>query len=378
MSTTEPLISALLESSVETLDITHEQFELAVRRYNDLGQWLVDRGIGDPDVYPQGSFRLGTVLRPGPDGDFDIDLVFLRLLAKQSVTQDELRTQARELLLAYIAERGGANGNPTLEEKGRCWALVYTDDEFHMDVLPVIPDEEGADDAILLSDRNLREWQHSNPIGYADWFWAAMGDSVDVARSQLGLVLNRDVEDVPRWLVRTALQRVVQLLKLHRDTFFADNAENKPASILITTLATRAYGGEGDLYEAYRKIALSLTDHVETREDQWWVPNPAHDDENFADKWNTHPERKQHFDVWLRQLRVDADGWADRPSGIDEFTESLVTAFGDRPVRAGAARVAKRLAAASAAGGLGVSASGRVAVASGSERPVRRHEFYGG
>ena len=215
-----PMISRLLGASLEELDISPEQYEHAVRRYQDLGQWLVAQGIGDPDVYPQGSFRLGTVLRPIASGDFDIDLVFLRALAKESITQKELRAQAGQLLRTYIAARGAGNGNPTLKERGRCWTLVYSGDSFHMDVLPVIPDPDGDDTAILLSDRDMSLWQHSNPIGYADWFWNSMGDAVETGRAQLATTLNRDVEEVPRWLVRTTLQRVVQLLKLHRDTFF--------------------------------------------------------------------------------------------------------------------------------------------------------------
>ena len=267
--------SRVLDATVEELDISPQQFELAEHRYTDLGQWLVALGIGDPEVYPQGSFRLGTVLRPTAGGDFDIDLVFLRPVAKESITQDELRAQAGQLLRAYIAARGAGNGNPTLKERGRCWELIYAGDRFHMDVLPVIPDPDGDETAVLLSDRDLPLWQHSNPIGYADWFWSSMGEAVDVARAQLAVMLSRDVEDVPRWLVRTTLQRVVQLLKLHRDRFFRSNPHDKPASILVTTLAAHAYGGESDLYEAFRKVARNLRSHVEWRNGAWWVPNPA-------------------------------------------------------------------------------------------------------
>ena len=109
------VVSRLLGATVEELDISPLQYELAVRRYSDLGQWLVALGIGDPDVYPQGSFRLGTVLRPTAGGDFDIDLVFLRFLAKESITQEELRSQAGQLLRDYIAARGASNGNPDTE-----------------------------------------------------------------------------------------------------------------------------------------------------------------------------------------------------------------------------------------------------------------------
>ena len=368
------LISQLLGDSAKVLDISAEQYELAVRRYEDIGQWLVTQGIGDPDVYPQGSFRLGTVVRPTNNSDFDIDLVFLRYLAKESITQKQLRSQAKGLLRDYITARGHDSGDPWLEEKGRCWALVYANDKFHMDVLPVIPDPDGDDTAVLLSDRDLFQWQHSNPIGYADWFWAAMGDVVEAARAQLALTLSRDVEDVPRWLVRTTLQRVVQLLKLHRDTFFRNHPQDKPSSILITTLATHAYGGESDLYEAYRKVALGLTDHIERRNGELWVPNPAHEEENFADKWNTDPARKRHFDRWVQALMIDADEWTG-VSGIDEAVRLLGTALGSTSVQAAAKRVATRVSSAAAVGALAVTSRGRVTPGPGIKIP--RHDFHG-
>ena len=368
------LISQLLGASIELLDISAEQYELAVCRYEDLGQWLVAEGIGDPDVYPQGSFRLGTVVRPTTSSDFDIDLVFLRSLAKESITQKELRSQAGKLLRTYLAARGHENGNPRLEEKSRCWTLVYANDRFHMDVLPVIPDPDGDNTAILLSDRGLFQWQHSNPIGYADWFWESMGDAVEIARAQLAATLSRDVEDVPRWLVRTTLQRVVQLLKLHRNTFFHNHPQDKPASILITTLATHAYSGESDLYEAYRNIARTLPSHIERRNREFWVPNPAHEEENFADKWNTDPARKGHFDRWAQTLIVDADQWIGS-AGVDEAVRSLGGALGSAPVQAGAKRVATRLSSATASGALAVAPRGRLTTGRGTKIP--RHDFHG-
>lgn len=369
------MTSRLLESSVAGLDISPAQFELAASRYQDLGEWLVQQGIGEPDVYPQGSFRLGTVLRPSAGADFDIDLVFLRRLAKGSISQKELREQAEGLLRRYLDARGPQIGKPRLEEKGRCFTLAYPSDKFHMDVLPVIPDPDGNDTAVLLSDRDLFEWQHSNPIGYAEWFWGLMGDALDAGLERLALELKRDVESVPRWLVRTTLQRAVQLLKLHRNQFFVEHPDDQPASILITTLAARSFSGERDLLEAFRKIAIDLPLHVERCGNEWWVPNPAHEEENFADKWNTDPDRKKHFDEWCRALVVDLEAWG-RSVGIDALVPVLGRSFGTAPVQAGAKDVAANLAAASAAGGLGVSSTGGISEQTSGVR-VRPHRFHG-
>ena len=41
-------------------------------------------------------------------------------------------------------------------------------------MLPAIPDPDGRAPAILITDKELRHWQHSNPIEYAEWFKGRM------------------------------------------------------------------------------------------------------------------------------------------------------------------------------------------------------------
>ena len=71
-----------LEKVAEDIDIAPSKYQQAVDRYKAVGHWLEDGeypGCADaPDIYPQGSFRLGTVVRPirgGKEADYDIDLV---------------------------------------------------------------------------------------------------------------------------------------------------------------------------------------------------------------------------------------------------------------------------------------------------------------
>ena len=156
--------------------------------------------------------------------------------------------------------------------------------------------------------------------------------------------------------------------------FFQDNPLDKPASILITTLATHAYGGDSDLFEAYRKVARGLPSHIERRNGELWVPNPAHEEENFADKWNTNPDRKRHFDRWIEALIADTDRWATS-NGVDEAVRSLGTAFGAAPVQAGAKRVGAGLSSLAPAAALGVTNQGRLTHGSGTKIPP--HRFHG-
>lgn len=331
-------LSSHLEQQARLLDISREEQERAISRYDDLRRFLVENlsGRADVNVYPQGSFRLGTVVRPADGaGDFDIDLVFWRDLARESVTQEELKSTAGELLVAYCADRQLAK--PI--ELGRCWRLDFFEQHFHLDVLPVIPDRDHDGDGILLSDRDLRLWLYSNPIGFADWFYDRMEKTLlQEHLAALAKALGRSVEDVPRFMVRTPLQRVVQLLKRSRDEYFSSNPDIKPPSILITTLAGHAYRGQRDVDAALVETARAMPDHIERRGREWWVENPAHPGENFADKWNSNSERRDAFFEWLGAL-AQATAVAAAAGSATEASTALSPVFGDLAAEAASALV---------------------------------------
>ena len=177
LGTRNDQLSDLLGTSIAALDIPDHLAQLAVRRYQDVGEWLSERywsnGGAGCDVYPQGSFRLGTVVSPvDPRGEYDVDLVCRRNISKDSTSQADLKADVGKGLVAFTMS--GAEGDPGLNERKRCWTLGYPHDRFHMDVLPAVPDEDGVANAILLTDRELRNWQSSNPIDYAAWFHERM------------------------------------------------------------------------------------------------------------------------------------------------------------------------------------------------------------
>src|SRR2546430_136900 len=79
-------------------------------------------------------------------------------------------------------------------------------------------------------------------------------------------------------------------------------SSTRPPSILTTPRAAGAYGGEPDLSTATRTARAGMSEHIENRHGIWWVPNPAHEEENFADKWNEYPERREAFIAWHRDV----------------------------------------------------------------------------
>ena len=78
------------------------------------------------------------------------------------------------------------------------------------------------------------------------------------------VVAQAEIEDVKRRKIKTPLQRVVQLLKRHRDIMFKDDQSgNKPISIIITTIAASLYNEEDNIYDAMKNILLNANKWIE-------------------------------------------------------------------------------------------------------------------
>jgi hypothetical protein len=339
----DEMLSMLLDGAVEVLDISPELHDNAVERYEEVGTWLAENGSPGWQIYPQGSFRLGTVVRPGtPGGEYDIDLVCHLPLRPESTTQERLKQRVGDQLTAYRKwkqDRGHTDGPESIESRRRCWTLGYPG--FHLDVLPAIPDEDRPPTGIRLTDKDLWQWQRSNPIGYADWFRRRSELSRQILEKR-----HANVADVPTWPVRSPLQRVVQILKWHCMIMFAEDIDNRPPSILITTLAGHAYSGEDDLFTAVRSVLDNMLTFIERRDGQWWVPNPAHKAENFTDKWNEYPERRKAFHAWYDEIATTVSELAGMETkGLDAVFERLAKSFDPDPVRRSYERYAARVSA---------------------------------
>ena len=103
------------------------------------------------------------------------------------------------------------------------------------------------------------------------------------------------------------MQRSIQLLKRHRDQWFKGNEDVKPISIIITTLAARAYNGEQDVESALTSILLQMGDIVNSNKPR--VPNPVDPQEDFADRWAMpqykHMQLEDNFFLWLQAAKAD-------------------------------------------------------------------------
>jgi hypothetical protein len=326
----------ILNNMTELLEIPESAYEKAKKRYDDLGEWFGRKASlvedNDPHIFSQGSFRLGTAIRPlNEDEAYDLDLCckLREGITKHSHTQENLKKFVGQELESYRIARGI---RAPKEEKHRCWRLEYQDDlSFHMDIVPCIPADETKRKAILESmiktgasefiasqasqltvlitdDRHeeyrqiCENWDISNPEGYATWFEYRM------TQDQKTIQLEKlQVDQVPLFKRKSPLQRSIQLLKRHRDQMFKGNDDIKPISIIITTLAAKAYKGELDIESALASILLNMGNHVKPITPR--IPNPVDPREDFADRWYmskySYLNLEQNFWNWIKQAQID-------------------------------------------------------------------------
>jgi Adenylyl/Guanylyl and SMODS C-terminal sensor domain/Second Messenger Oligonucleotide or Dinucleotide Synthetase domain len=329
--------SPLLKKLAGAIDITDAQYDVAEKRYKSVSEWLgeypSDLEKYNPDIYTQGSFRIGTMVRPISGVDqFDIDLVCELQFTKEYITQDDLKRLVGNRLIQNETYK------KMLISKKRCWQLEYAEStRFHMDILPAIPAHDRrillesaglkyGENAILVPDKELKDWVHSNPKGFAEWFKSRMERAFMEKRAMLAEAARVDIEEVPEYSVKTPLQRVVQLFKRHRDMMFGDDPrELKPISCILTTLAGKHYQNEGNLLEAMESIITGIKEDAELKDGI--VKNPVDIYENFADKWKTEPQKGEAFFQWLERIQSDLR-IASFKGDLDDMTEALRPVFG--------------------------------------------------
>jgi len=342
----------ILVESIKMLELSPTQFLRVQSSYNALANEL-QKSNASVIVYPQGSIRLGTTIRPfkeNKDAEFDVDLVALYPVAKYSVLPQEIRDYVGDVL------KNNGTYSSKLSEKKRCWRIDYSQQDdigFHADIVPAIPEDyatvykilpkdglqEFVDSAIAITEKENSDsraiWCSSNPKGYADWFDMINRKNYSELLEQKRHNIYKDnvdlfssVEEVPLPLVKSPMQRIIQLLKRHRDVCFSKSPseKDKPISIIITTLVaetvdklalnslnlvellietTNALIEAGSLIDDQNYSSYRVRDLLYRKDGEWIIPNPVNTKENFADKWNSNPAKARAFFNWLKAIEND-------------------------------------------------------------------------
>lgn len=386
MENRNKFIGEILIEITKNLDISDTMREKAIKSYNAVGKWIGEGDFSnDVRVLPQGSFALGTVIRPITDEEeYDIDLVCL-LNDGQILDNSSLKNLVGDRLKDHELY------NKMLKEEGkRCWTLEY--DEFHMDILPSVPRYEQYNPPISSEirlthkeDSGLYTERYSNPYLYKEWFENQMSSVLKRAVEAYASEKFLTIDDVPTYKVRTPLQRSIQILKRHRDIYYSEKSEmckkSAPISIVITTLAAHAYANQDNIYDALKYILDNMEKYIEIRNGEYWIQNPVVPDENFADKWNIDPAKKQEFATWLEQAKHDILLPNIRLEGIHNLSSILENSFGKNIVRKTIETHGERIRKMRSEGELKVSTLNPGGVSSGENKTkdtkIKDHTFFG-
>ena len=314
---TKEQLNDLYERIIKAIDISNDMFDEAEKAYKALGGWIdAKTPTYKIEIYPQGSFALGTVIKPISDSeDYDLDLV-CEFANQYGLSAKELKCDVVKPLLERYKKIKGEIIN-----KKRCWHVEYEDlPNFHMDIIPAVHRKLAKEyiDITNHDEENDRyDYIGSNPKGYVEWFNKRKETRRQVLLEQYCrenrhlITCQADVEKLKEYNFKTPLQKAIQLLKRHRDVMFENDTQKlKPISIIITTLAAELYNDEDNVVDALTNILTNIEAHLKRKmvAGVYHVDNPKYtgvDVENFADKWVEHPERKDAFFAWIRKAQND-------------------------------------------------------------------------
>lgn len=307
------------------LELPPEKRVAAEKRYKELGRHVARKlGIGENDahVVVQGSMKTQTTIAGDGRENFDLDVV-----VKLCGPRFENLRESQEFFDEFGASLNGLEGSGKPDPKPRCWRLPYPGEPFYFDVTPAIPMSEEITGTYLRVRDPVSIWSPSNPEEFANWFCTIANKRFPFQEEflrKLAFEAKTVVDPMPAEKVRIddILRRMVQLMKLHRDSYYKRQPEarreGKPISIILVTLAAKAYDemvmNEARNYSSAIEVALEVVERMPkfiNRIGRIRVDNPAlpgKAGENFAEKWNTDGGlRDKEFNIWHEQLMADLE-----------------------------------------------------------------------
>lgn len=358
---------------IEKLDISTTMHQNAVSKYESITKHLESNGI-EADMYPQGSFALGTVIRPitkDPNAAYDLDFICQIRKCRDQQTAEELHNEVENILKQSNLYGG------KLKTYEKCITIEYADIGdigFSIDIVPAAGETDEIkkhlstksespqliDTAIAIPKacNSGFDWAFNNPKGYRTWFEEInlpFKETVAAHQRQILFEANRSifasVEDIPHEMIRSSIQRVIQLLKYHRNVYYSsfnDGDATKPISAIISTLVASVAATQHKTISVFELLNCVLNEFVTYSQYQnlteklffqkfpsknliykengkWFMKNPAHPEDNLADQWNQDSDIPQRFFRWIAAAKEDL---LDSLELCDEdFRAKIETAF---------------------------------------------------
>lgn len=364
-------LDQLLLGICNKLQLQPSLYDLAEERYKTITETIYSDYMFDDRklrIYPQGSFRLKTTVKPLKGNEYDLDFV-AELPENSNITARQLYDHIYRIL-----KNDGVHGN-MVEKKTRCIRINYAND-FHMDIMPGQAISRNTNE-IIVPDRELKSWyHHSNPIGYAEWFENQAKTQIrnylfEIRKNQSA----EPIDDQELTIRLEPLRRAVQLVKRYRDVYCENNSSEPVRSIVICTLMgqiSSSYSNEIEIISDFctyvnQKIQMAQGEPFEVR-------NPVVD-EILTEKWRENKKNYKDFVNMMANLTKDIVKLKSETTNIGIVTQAKLM-FGNDITNDVVKEAAKITDKARKAGTLAVGTGGILnTVKAGAA--VKKNTFYG-
>ena len=336
---------ALIDRILADIELTETQYKEAKTSYEAVAA-VLNKNTAliaqfRPSIFPQGSMRLGTTVRPVGKEKFDLDMICWLAVSGKIVTPEQVYQWVWDALGADETYRH------MRRKKNRCIRLEYAESrKFYLDVTPAVPDWVRNGTGLYVPDRELKVWCSSHPKAFADeWFKRIAEKMPDIrimlVNSKRAEVFS-SVEPMPEFggFEKQPLQRIVQLLKHDRDKAFQNDEAHRPSSILLTTIIAHSYEEVvstpvTSLFEFVIKVIENMPKYIRSAMvgscRKFYVMNPVNTEENFAEKWTD--EHYKRFLIWHSKLKDSfSQLQTERGWGVDVMLNRLSETFGNEHV----------------------------------------------
>lgn len=275
------------------------------------------------ELYPQGSVKIQTTVKPINGEDFDLDTVLHIYDVYNKFDPNKIYNA-----LVRVIENDSFYKS-IREKKDRCVRLNFKND-FHIDILPGCMVSNDDKNRIAIPEKNLKSWSSGNPKGFAEWFNDVSSSPEQyLLKSFSDSLLKAEIEAEPLpkdAYEKTPLQRSVQLVKRYRDIYFKDK-DFKVSSIVLTTLMGQFYEKEQSIYETIDNVILKIKSRYNKALEEgkrFRVFNPVDNSEEFTDSWTD--DNYVSFYAFIEDLYTK---WELLKESFEKSGEEYVRLFGE-------------------------------------------------
>ena len=334
-------------SIIRGLDISPTLYKNAVEKYQALGHFLNDNGL-EAEIYPQGSFAFGTVVRPSAkdsSASYDLDFICQVTGTRDDYTPAGLRDKVESVLKSskIYADR--------LKIDDTCFTIEYADVGeigFTIDVVPATDESEKTKQRLVLKSAapalidtsisipkcgNERkfQWITNNPKGFRKWFddinAPFLASSKKAERMRIfaeNRALYESVEEIPpiSAIINVAVTKIAE-------HFNPDCTVFELLNYVFSELAI--YGEHQHITEKDFSQRYGVRTVFLRPAGKWYIENPANPEDNLADQWNIDARIPTKFFQWIRVAQSDLIGSLEQKDN-KQFRAILESSFGSSSV----------------------------------------------